>query len=293
MCNINYLWHRNGISKRDVAMLEAVTYNSWLGNDDGEGYLLSDGSVTKSLVKLFPVKEQKMLGKKWTIWHERRISHGLANVENTQPIETDRIVLLHNGVMQIDGAKDKSDSWHFAQKITGMMNEGKDLFEAFKICVKEVEGSKSIFVFDKRAKKLYYFKNAQTSFYVCGKGELVFASTDQQNADYVAQLIGAKPASEVIANTIYEINSDGDWKAKWKFVPKKQIFKFNWGKKEEKVEDTIETNAVPAGRICDVCCAETNYLTTREDGMKVCIECWHYFENQRTTAEADMMRDMK
>jgi len=212
MCNINFVWKANSIKEIDLIALEAVTYNSWTGNSHGEGYLLSNGLVKKSLDKIHPYLEKNILAKKWVVFHERYTTHGGNTIENTQPIETDRIVFLHNGVISITAPADTSDSRMVAEDITKLMNAGTPFKEAFCKVMRENSGSKSIMVYDKQTKKLYYYKNSSSSFYYLYHGDMFFGSTTKENVEYMSKFYGMNAKiHSMVDNRLQLIGNDGTW----------------------------------------------------------------------------------
>ena len=221
MCNINFMWRNRGITKADNVLLEATTYHSWTDNDHGEGYLTSTGKIVKSLAKISPVQEN-VLGAKWIIYHERWGTSGGTNLENTQPIETDQLVFIHNGMMNVTTQVDKSDSRVVAEQISALIKDGMPFVQAFKQVIDDTSGSKSIFVFDKKAKELYYYKNYVTSFYFVQAKGSVFASTSEENVKYVAGRLGidVKKVIAMKSDVLMRVCNTGVWKEVEKVVDK-------------------------------------------------------------------------
>jgi glucosamine 6-phosphate synthetase-like amidotransferase/phosphosugar isomerase protein len=263
MCNINYLWKKKGITKKELSILEVISFNSWLDNNDGEGYLTSKGQVNKSLTKIHPIMQKDLLENCWTIWHERYTTHGGNVIENTQPLETEKIVFIHNGVMQIKGDSNKSDSRLVAEKITELMKT-KSFVNAFIEVMNNVSGSKSIFVFEKQTKKLYYYKNYSSTFKMIKGETFCFGSTNYQNIEYL-QLINKNEKIEEVKiedGVLYEVRGKS-------FIPISKSEE----KRKEVIKEVINVPQIKIEEYEQICIGET-----KQDmfGNKFCSDCGKY-----------------
>lgn len=206
MCNINYLWRKENIKAMDLSFLDTVTFNSFTRNPDGEGYLTSGVLVKKSTGKLLFKNEDKIVGNKWVAVHERYATHGSKGIDNVHPLVAGRVILLHNGVLHTEADKVKSDSRIFAELLNKRVGNTANFAHHFKELVEEIGGSKSIFAYDKKFKRLYYYKNDQTSFYFVRGKKCLFASTTHENVAYAKRFYCLKgKIMSVPSNKVFEI----------------------------------------------------------------------------------------
>lgn len=224
MCNINILWKEKEITPFDLPFWEAATYNSFLDNKHGEGYLTPQG-IQQSLGKIVYAREP-LAHTKWIVSHQRLATHGGINLTNTQPLNMEHIVFIHNGIMQTDDVKGKSDSRIVGEKINDLMNKGQDFTRSFLQVMNEVAGSKSIVCYDKSRKKLYYYKNSSTSFYLVRGKHMFYASTSKENAEYARQYYRIGKPFEPKAGILYEILEDGSWQKRAKVKEAKMVYTY-------------------------------------------------------------------
>ena len=218
MCNLNFVWRKTGMTGEDLHMLDVVTYKSYVNNSDGEGVVYpstgdADVKVVKSRQKLFVANTLKDLaGKKWAVFHERLATHGTKDLTNVQPIASKRFVLAHNGVLHVAAKEGRSDTAQFVERFTNLTGNKDTAVNHFVEMVAKMDGSKSIFWYDKKTSKLHYYKNASTCMYIVrGKG-FVFASTSRTNCEYVKKYTDSKgKIRDVRDNIVFEVQPSGDW----------------------------------------------------------------------------------
>lgn len=184
MCNINVVYKENGIGTNELALLNVITTKSFETNDDAEGAV----HIKQNEIKFKKSNEKIIYDKEFEkseliIAHQRFATSGEKNEENAHPITKKHIIVIHNGVLQIEGQEGRSDTNEFAEEINKEIEKGKDFLEAFKEKIKEINGSKSILVINPANGKKYYYKNKITDFYFTkeDKENRFFASTSLDN----------------------------------------------------------------------------------------------------------------
>ena len=194
MCVIYYAQNVKGnnnpeaISKILDNALSNASYNP-----DGWGYLLPEienavVKMPKQFSKADKISTEKLFSEnKIALLHLRNTTHGNNTAENTQPINLDRIDVLHNGMFEgkgypttsygyaytgyyhgIENKKDKkrklekSDTYVFASAINKQVSEGKSVIQAMKGELGKLSGFWRLFVYDKVRKTLYFTSNDTT-----------------------------------------------------------------------------------------------------------------------------------
>lgn len=211
MCNINLLLKKQNITSADLHFLDSVTYQSWTYNNDSEGYFTPQTRV-RSMDKIFFAQERALLGAPFVAVHERMATGGVLAEKNAHPFASGRVVLMHNGVMDIRDEKGfKSDTHLFVLKFSALLDLGWSVPRAFKKCVKTISGSKSIVFYDTVEGVLYYYKNASTSFYISRNRNGFFASTSRENAEYAAWIYDGGEPVAVESGVLFQIKDNGRW----------------------------------------------------------------------------------
>lgn len=205
MCNINVvLKKKKDNDRRTSDVMNAMSYNSFLNNNDGEGYLLFDGGelaeVSKSAKKIIYNGPCSGLAT-----HQRIATSGHNN-DNIHPFEVGNIILMHNGIISGFGDHKESDTKVYTKKLSKLYDETGDLVKSIKSL--EISGSYSILIYDKINKRLIYFKNGNTHMHVIHNDEWIIMSTDKNNVKYAAMYLNIKtnlftPKEFVI----YELNN--------------------------------------------------------------------------------------
>jgi predicted glutamine amidotransferase len=128
--------------------------NSWSSNNDGAGYMFSDG---KQLVLRKPFKRLKHLIKSYErdhatfgfdssfVVHFRFSTHGTNNVINTHPhpLADGMAGLVHNGILPVDppsGAGDISDTVYFCRTVLSFRSVNQLMDENFHDYLENIIG---------------------------------------------------------------------------------------------------------------------------------------------------------
>jgi len=204
MCNLNILIKEKKDRKYIVTFLQSVTSNSYASNPDGEG-LYCDGSnkVIKQnhKINLFDYKDD-IRNSEFIITHQRISTSGKINRYN-HPFESEDFVLVHNGIINDFLGKKGSDTYGFFIKFNDLFlqlklsNREARIVNAIKILLNKKEnGSYSIVIFDKKTKKLYYFKNETTSIHFYRFNHKLFITTKESNFNFI-DLFGKKKITEL------------------------------------------------------------------------------------------------
>lgn len=213
ICHINFLWKKGGLKSKDLPFLDVITFNSFDSNSDGEGLLTPTSIIKRSQARVIPSKHaSQIINQQFIIYHERLGTHGQKNADNTQPIKIDDIVFIHNGIMYGNFDKQKSDSYLVCEKITKELgNEDRtELPKILKRVFESEHGSKSVFVYDQKTNKLFYYKNSATSFYFVQSQDVLFCSTSKENVEYARLYydIAKKKIVETQDDTLFEVKYD-------------------------------------------------------------------------------------
>ena len=224
MCNINAIISNRAFKKdtqKVCAFMQSATSVSFIRNDDGDGFFTDKSLCEQSLTKLnFFDYKSRIKNSKFIVSHQRFTTSGRAFI-NTQPIETNRYLLVHNGILYSQILSDyqknypryteKSDTFEYADLIEE--NNEKTTIEKIKSVFDGENGSYSCFLYDKIKDELYYFKNAKTSMYArLLKGnnkESMFFTTNKDNLIFMDFLpFNKKKTIKIRDNTIYRIYNE-------------------------------------------------------------------------------------
>lgn len=98
-----------------------------------------------------------------------RIATSGKNGKNTQPIEKENYIVIHNGIFTAKGDEKMSDTAEFTKDISNKAKKIKNLTpkKEKSIITREINslsGSYSIFIYSKLTGRLYYYKNEKTNF---------------------------------------------------------------------------------------------------------------------------------
>lgn len=193
-------------------------------NPDGAG-LLIDGKVERSIDSVSELNEkfiqavENLVQGDEVYLHHRMATQGGITEGNTQPIETNRYIVIHNGHFEsgykyskygyewtgkkyygpyMTGGKGSkatdSDTVEFATELEkmGVDYSKLDLSDIVEEALASFYGSFSLFVIDKQSKESVYTKSSNTNFtfwYLPDNG-LVLGSTSDKLIDCFGQSIG-------------------------------------------------------------------------------------------------------
>lgn len=167
MCHISFVSDADKASMNQMLniMSEECEHNS-----DGYG-IFNKRNIFRSIEKEMKIDNEtkSMFKGGWVIGHNRFGTKGEATLENTHPFVTESFMFCHNGVisnceeLEKDIGKVEVDS-----QVIGLLLEKYKALPFEKMiqeAAKRIEGYFSVFLYDKRSSKLYYFKhNANFSF---------------------------------------------------------------------------------------------------------------------------------
>lgn len=217
MCNLNILIRRN--FKRQVTpFLMAVSSNSFIGNDDGDGfYCSSNDNLVKSMNKLNYYKYVRDIEtSKFIITHQRIATSGRELAYN-QPFQSLEFAFVHNGIINSFLRKEGSDSWGFFlsfqekfKQTAGRRDER--IISTIKSLLGNDSGYYSIFIYDKVTGKGYYFKNSSARINFYRFLGMIFITTEANNSKFLSLLGDVAKDSvksiDVKSNRIYKIFLD-------------------------------------------------------------------------------------
>lgn len=198
-----------------------------------KGYLFKRGISYNKKIGISSIWQEvfRPIKSSWAIGHNRMKTQGDAKDNlNNHPFETKNFVVVHNGVITNDfilketfdlDYKEKTDSAIIPYLLEKRTSDGEDVVTAIENIVEDLEGSFSVFVYDKNNNKIYYFKNDGTNFYFClvldESGKVLMGSTTKSNFDnsYITKQ-GIFPIKhfrykcivEADENVLYEITKD-------------------------------------------------------------------------------------
>jgi predicted glutamine amidotransferase len=195
MCELHLISKKEELTIKDIdEMANFLTYGAQ-SNKDGYGVtngfkVIKDGKKyeqadKKQLYQLFNEKEKST----FLIAHNRFKTQGDATKENAHPFETEHFIYAHNGIIYNadELASEENEVIKVDTEIIGILLEkhnGEDFKTMFKRVFESLKGSFSVFVFEKKTKRLFYIKN-NASFYFklfVNKGALTLAgSTNEGN----------------------------------------------------------------------------------------------------------------
>jgi hypothetical protein len=140
-------------------------------------------SVVKDFEKVNFLKlREKAEKSKVVIAHERIATSGYSK-EFIQPFEDKGFVFVHNGIVRSYERGGKSDTFMMFKDFTAEVAKLKSLprddavVKALKEIFDKLEGSWSVMVYDKQAKKAYYLKNTSTNMYAWKGYGFLYMST--------------------------------------------------------------------------------------------------------------------
>lgn len=213
MCNLNIVIKKSEIAeKKLIPFLMAVSSYSYVNNKDGEGFYF--GRVVKSIEKVNIFKYRDELQGQNVILSHQRLSTSGHEEKYTQPFEGDDFIFMHNGIMSqfVKKTNSHSDTFNLFQKFQRIFKElkkddrKKRIRKAIKKTFNFQSGSFSICIYDKKADKVYYFKNSSTYIHCYKNHNLIYITTESRNEVFLKMLDRDFKQIDFKDNTIYEIN---------------------------------------------------------------------------------------
>lgn len=222
MCCINILVKNEEFKGKDfiniVGFMTTVTGHSFVRNHDGDGVYFSNGVLEKGKNKVNMIRHLKDIRESRFVMTHQRLTTSGKGEEYTHPFDSPEFVLVHNGVMGSYAKGGHSDTHGCFQDFLSKFKERDEDVRQEKVvnAIKDIFdnvylGSYSIAIYDKVDKCVYYFKNASTSIYayVSKKDDLLYITTNNDNAEFLTMLEGINFQSLEIENyTIYQIMSE-------------------------------------------------------------------------------------
>jgi hypothetical protein len=201
---------KSGLSSaRNNEWMEAATWNSWLGNGDGEGYLAwtTDGFTTERTLQ--KARYNRLAPARRILSHQRYATSGFTE-SNTHPAEGKHFALLHNGIFSGLGDKDVSDTRHYLDKLEANYEESGSVLQAVRDTNAVIDGSYSVFLVEKETGDIYYYKEWTTAMYLLSDKKRLIMSTSEANIRIAREMFGIKRGSrKVKANVLYKVEWDG------------------------------------------------------------------------------------
>jgi len=219
LCNLNIFLRADKLDEtklmRWLGFMTAVTSNSYLSNDDGEGFYLSNGTIVKSEHKINPLLLHKEINNSRVVITHQRIATSGRTKEYLHPFEVGEFVIAHNGILSsfVMNANNHSDTYNMAHKFLEVYNaslnpnrSGK-IRETIKSIFDNIVGSFSIVIYDKVTKRTYYFKNQSTSiyFHLAKDRSALYITTKKDNENLLTLLDDEFNEANVEDYRIYEI----------------------------------------------------------------------------------------
>jgi len=223
MCNINVVFNRRKVDDVRVnELMNVMSFNSFLNNSDGEGFISLSGkkvlSTDRSRGKIiYSGKPSYFLAT-----HQRIATSG-KNDANIHPHPTENLILLHNGIFSGKGDKDESDTRQYLRLLDDTyIANGGDIVKSIKDVSKIVSGTYSILVYEIKTGKFFYFKEDCTNMYVVANDDWLVLSTNYNNIKYARNYLKIKQnVREVKPFRIYDVLKG--FKRVAFFSPKKSV----------------------------------------------------------------------
>jgi predicted glutamine amidotransferase len=260
----------------------------------GERYSQSRESAVLSLFE----------GSTFAVAHNRLGTNGLVKKANAHPFSNSRFVWCHNGQIFNDDeltGKYKLTGITVDSKVIGevllIKSKQKDVLQAIKETLEELEGTYSVFIFDKQQKRLFYARHDEEfEFRLLTKGDdcVTAGSTDADNLERIYANSGKRKHGFNLS----------DYVAVGRLVPKDgYVYEISDGlEKVVKFEPKKYTTAYAHGTIRDLElllseCYDDLVRVEKMDGNTVRIHCKDKQTEQRirqelrSTVKDDMTAD--
>lgn len=290
MCNLNVLFKiKNNPSV--TGFLQSISANSYTRNSDGDGiFTSSDNKVNKSLEKLDYYKYKNNIDNSNVIITHQRLSTSGHTLEFVHPFESKDFVLVHNGVINQFLEETGSDTSGFFKKFINEFNKdlshnSRDIkiFNVLKKLLKSNEGWYSIFLYDKKTKKTYYFKNKSPNINFYEFDNYLFVSTIAENKMFIPMISNSKVTEynikdyvlykiEIINNKIKIISLGKYYKEK---IFDSQVWLNNYiNKSNNLISDYALDNCESQESICSQCKKPAKNIQYIKNKQIYCLDCW-------------------
>jgi len=232
MCEIQFIKTERGkLNEEDTKEFFRLMRKGSKGNPDAYGVFNTSISLKRGIgFHQLPKKERKKLifefknKHEFLVGHNRLATQGCRRInKNNHPFHTNELCVVHNGIVSNDydlkaehelTYKEQTDSAIIIHLMQKYLDEKVEIVEAIEKAANQLIGSLSVFIFHKPTKKLYYFKNSGTSFYigfgVVGTKKVMLGSTNYTSLNDAYpnnddKLISIK---EPANNVLYEVRQD-------------------------------------------------------------------------------------
>jgi predicted glutamine amidotransferase len=208
-----------------------------MNNDDAEGvYFSGTETLVKSDSKVnYFEYSQDIVKSRFVLTHQRIATSG-RNSKMHQPFMSENLVLMHNGIMSNFEEKGKSDTYvmfnllrkSFIKYLKKKEDRTAALVHAINDVFDEKSGSFSVVIFDRKDRRLFYFKNSTTNIHFYMFDDFMMFNT----VDYAKLLdkYNYKPIKNIKDNKIYTIDFD-DIVEVGEIKPAKNVV-YKWGGKD-------------------------------------------------------------
>jgi asparagine synthetase B (glutamine-hydrolysing) len=233
MCQIQLFYNfKKKINKKNLKDFIRLMTLGDISNKDAFGLFNEDYSMKQTgKFDYKKIDETKLSKGNFIIGHNRfstnkKVTFNLKNkmiyVEmkekeiNNHPFILGDLIFVHNGVIFNDDilrntykikSDIKTDSYTILRlidyflKISNKQTRKEKLIEAIQKAMEKISGTYSIFLYDKKQNKLFYFKETGTEFYFTINKETLIGSTKKDNLKWVVkekEFNIVKPRSDVI-----------------------------------------------------------------------------------------------
>jgi len=226
------------------------------------------------------IKNKKFSDKSKYFGHTRLQTSGSNKYnQNNQPVETESLIVLHNGIITNYKELNKKYSFYRNKDLdTYVINELFELFlknnsliEATNLVMQELEGEASLLIFFKKEEKFFIYTNTGSIFYTDNNNELVLFSSeewitkkisDQKNVIQLKPFTGIFLDNKSRIEKKIELNLNG-------VTSQKSL--------DEIRNDLMEHNySQPILKRCSNCILPTTFPFIEFDDLGVCNICNNY-----------------
>lgn len=226
------------------------------------------------------IKNKKFSDKSKYFGHTRLQTSGSSkHNQNNQPVETESLIVLHNGI--ITNYKHLNKKYSFDRNTeldTYVINELFELFlknnsliEATNLVMQELEGEASLLIFFKKEEKFFIYTNTGSIFYTDNNNELVLFSSEEWITKKISDqnnVIQLKPFTGIfldnksrIENKI-ELNLNGEMSQKSLDEIRNDLMQYNYSQ--------------PILKRCNKCILPSTFPFIEFDDSGVCNICNNY-----------------
>lgn len=171
VCNVHVIYGiKKPLDKGDIEQFLKMLKSGSESNADGFGLFNDKGLIFKKRdrykAKYSREIIKKFVNSKFIVGHNRWATSGTVNKSNSHPFYNKRFIWVHNGMIQNKdelstkyGVTYNVDSELIGEILHKKLNKKEELEKTLIEMFKEMQGSFSVFIFDKQTKKLYYVRH--------------------------------------------------------------------------------------------------------------------------------------